>query len=360
MKKHIAYYISSHGYGHGVRSCDIIRALNRLYPDVHVTITTDMPPAFLRGRLETDRNTIRPGSFDVGMVQLDSIRVDVSATLQKVKALYARKEELIRTEAEFLRDAGVSLVVVDVAALPVEAAKMVGLPVVAVGNFSWDWIYGDFAETNPAWCPLIHEFEQAYGKVDLLLRLPFAEPMKAFPKIEDIPLVATAGRGRRDELLKLTGCDPNKKWVLISFTSLEWDERALNEADRLSEYEFFTVKPLEWRRRNIHAIDRKQIPFSDVLASADVVISKPGFGLLSECVLNRKPLVYADRADFREYHVLVEGIRKYLKNVHIPADLLYRGKLGDALGAIWSQPEPKDTLAAGGDEIAARRMAGFL
>lgn len=360
MKRHIAYYVSSHGYGHGVRSCDIIRALNRLYPEIRVTITTDLPAAFLRGRLETDRNTVRPGSFDVGMVQLDSIRVDVSATLEKVKSLYARKLELIRSEAAFLRNAGVSLVVVDIAALPAEAAKAVGLPVIAIGNFAWDWIYGEFAETNSAWLPLIREFERGYGMVDLLLRLPFAESMKVFPKTEDIPLVATAGRSRCDELVKLTGCDPKKKWVLLSFTSLEWGEPALNEAEQLSEYEFFTVKPLEWRRKNIHAVDRKQTSFSDVLASADVVISKPGFGLLSECVLNRKPLVYADRADFREYHVLVEGIRKYLKNVHIPADLLYRGKLGDALGAIWSRPEPKDTLASGGDEIAARRISGFL
>ena len=354
---HIAYYISSHGYGHGVRSCDIIRALNRLYPEIRVTITTDMPEPFLRGRLETDRNTIRPGSFDVGMVQLDSIRVDIPATLAKVQALYARKVELINSEAGFLRDAGVSLVVVDIAALPVEAAKAVGLPVVAVGNFAWDWIYGEFAETNPAWIPLIRELERGYGMVDLLLRLPFAEPMKSFPKIEDIPLVATPGRSRRDELAKLTGCDPKKKWVLLSFTSLDWDEQALNKTEQLSEYEFFTVKPLEWRRKNIHAIDRKQIPFSDVLASVDVVISKPGFGLMSECVLNRKPLVYADRADFREYHVLVEGIRRYLKNIHIPAGRLYRGELGDALAGIWSQPEPGETLAAGGDEIAARRIA---
>lgn len=360
MKKHIAYYISSHGYGHGVRSCDIIRALNRLYPDVHVTVTTEMTPSFLQSRLDTGPNTIRPGSFDVGMVQLDSIRVNVPATLEKVKALYARKEELICCESAFLREAGASLVVVDIAALPVEAAKKVDLPVIAVGNFAWNWIYGEFAETNPEWIPLVREFERGYGMVDLLLRLPFAEPMNAFPRIEDIPLVATPGRSRRPEMARLTGCDPKKKWVLLSFTSLDWDAKALNQAEQLSEYEFFTVKPLEWMRKNIHAIDRALIPFSDVLASTDVVISKPGFGLMSECVLNRKPLIYADRADFREYHVLVESIRRYLKNVHIPADQLYRGELGDALGAIWNQPEPKETLATGGDEVAAKRMAGLL
>ena len=360
MKGHIAYYISSHGYGHGVRSCDILRAIHRIYPDIRVTITTDLPTTFIRSRLEADGNILRPGSFDVGMVQLDSIRVDVSATLEKVKALYACQEERIRSEATFLHEAEVSLVVTDIAALPVEAAKKIGLPVVAVGNFSWNWIYGEFAGKNPAWDPLIREFERGYGLVDLLLRLPLAEPMNVFPKVEDIPLVAAAGRNRRDELARWTGGDPKKLWVLLSFTSLDWNERALNEVEKLTEYEFFTVKPLEWRRKNIHAVDRNQFPFSDVIASADAVISKPGFGLVSECVLNRKPLAYADRADFREYPVLVEGIRRYLKNVHIPTEQLYQGNLAGALEALGNQPEPTETLAAGGDEIAAKRMGEFL
>ena len=359
MKNHIAYYISSHGYGHGVRSCDIIRALNRLYPNVSVTITSDIPASFLRNRLGTDRNTIRPGSLDVGMVQLDSIRVDVPATLKKVRALYARKAEWIEAETVFLHENKISLVVVDIPAIPIEAAKKFRLPVIAVGNFAWDWIYSEFVETDAAWRELICEFEQGYRKVDLLLRLPFAEPMKTFPIIEDLPLVATPGCSRREELIKLTGCDPKKKWVLLSFTSLDWDEEALSNTEMLAAYEFFTVKPLEWRRKNIHAIDRNRIPFSDVLASVDVVISKPGFGLMSECVVNRKPLIYADRADFREYPVLVEGIRRYLKNVHIPSELLYQGKLAEALKAIWNQSKPKETLAVGGDETAARRIADF-
>jgi L-arabinokinase len=293
------------------------------------------------------------------MVQLDSIRADVPATLKKVRALYARKAEWIESEMTFLREHGISLVVLDIPAIPVEAAKKLGLPVVAVGNFAWDWIYSEFAETDPAWHPWIRELEQDYAKVDLLLRLPFAEPMKAFPNIEDMPLVAKPGWNRRDELIRLTGCDPKKKWVLLSFASLDWDDEALANTEALAAYEFFTVKPLEWRRKNIHAIDRNRIPFSDVLASVDVVISKPGFGLMSECVVNHKPLIYADRADFREYHVLVEGIRRYLKNVHISSEQLYQGKLGDALSAIWNQPETKETLAAGGDETAARRIADF-
>ncbi len=49
--KPIAYYITAHGYGHGTRSCDVLRALHRLYPEQPVIVTTDLPRDFLNSRL---------------------------------------------------------------------------------------------------------------------------------------------------------------------------------------------------------------------------------------------------------------------------------------------------------------------
>jgi hypothetical protein len=172
--------------------------------------------------------------------------------------------------------------------------------------------------------------------------------------------MASPGQERRQELIALTGCRPDRKWILLSFTTLDWDEATLRRVEQLTDYEFFTVRPLDWNRTNIHAVDRERIPFSDVLASADAVITKPGFGILSECVVNRKPIIYADRADFIEYPVLVEAIEKYCKNVHIPSEQLYRGELEPSLRAIDTRPEPTETLSAGGAEIAANAMAEFL
>jgi L-arabinokinase len=203
-------------------------------------------------------------------------------------------------------------------------------------------------------------FREQYAQTGLLLRLPFCEEMKAFPRIEDIPLVATAGTSRRSEISAITGCDVCKKWYLLSFTSLDWSEETLSRVERIQDCEFITVLPLEWHRKNIHAISREQMTFSDVIASADAVISKPGFGILSDCIVNRKPLIYADRSDFREYPVLEASIHKYMKYEHIPTGKLYAGDLRESLEAIWSRPEPRLELKSGGDRIAAERIAGLL
>jgi hypothetical protein len=356
----IAYYISAHGYGHGVRSTDILRALHALHAEQPFIIISGLPKAFFDSRLGTAQYRHRTHALDVGLVQLDSIRCDPAATLAQAEALYLRRTDLIAGEVNFLRANRVGLVVADIPGIPLEAAQIAGIPRLAVGNFGWDWLYSPYVDADPRWKPLVEILKEEYSKTDLLLRLPFCEEMKAFPRVEDIPLVACPGLDRREEIARKTGCSLSKRWVLLSFTSLDWDEAALDRVEALDPYEFFTVLPLYWKRRNIHGLDRTVVPFSDVLASVDGVVSKPGFGILSECTVNQKPLLYADRSDFAEYRILEDALKKYLKHLHIPSEQLYRGELGNFLAGLWDCPEPQMTLAQGGAPIAVRRMMDFL
>lgn len=359
-KNVIAYYVSAHGYGHGVRSCDIIRALNRLYQDLAIEIVSILPPEFLINRINNSRNRIRGNSFDIGMVQKDSIRVDVPATLNRLEQLYGQSKELIKREVRYLEDRKVAGVVCDIPDLPLEAAAIAGIPKMAVGNFGWDWIYSGFIEQDFRWKGIVERIREAYGKTDLLLRLPFSDAMMAFPVIEDIPLVASAGKCRRDEITGLTRSDSDRKWILLSFTTLEWSWEALDRVEKMGDYEFFTVHPLAWNRRNIHALHRDQVPFSDIVASMDAVVSKPGFGILSDCIVNRKPLIYVERSDFPEFVVLEAAIRKHLKYIHMPASVLYRGDLSASIDAVWDRPDAIEPLPSGGDILAARRIGGLF
>lgn len=357
--KHMAYYISAHGYGHGVRSTDILNALLAVDPDVRVTVVSDLPVPFLENRLagSSAHWRRRRGAFDVGMVQRDSIRVDVAATLKKALDWLTQRKSLLAAEMVWLREAQVDLVVVDIPSLPLEAAHATGIPGVAVGNFSWDWIYAPFAATDSRWEPIVEQFAAGYQQAQLLLKLPFSPAMSVFPQQVEIPLLAQPGTPQRNKLAELTGADDQKLWVLLSFTTLDWSETALQTVGELDGVEFFTVKPLAWPGwSNLHAVDRAEVRFADVLASCDVVVSKPGYGILSDCIANDKPLVYAEREDFIEYPLLERAIKRYLKNVHIPAVDLYAGRLCAALDAVATAPEPPETLTDGGAQVAAEKL----
>jgi len=358
-KRPIAYYITAHGYGHGVRSCDIIRALKIFEPERPLLIISDLGERFFRIRLGPalkGHNSIRQAAFDVGMVQKDSIRTDVDATLERMLAICSRAKTLIDDEVTFLRNRDAALVVTDIPGIPLEAAARAGIPGVAVGNFSWDWIYAPFIERDARWAQVVDHFRDWYAKADLLLRLPFSADMSAFRRREDMPLLASPGKSRREELARQFGADIERRWVLLSFTALSWERTALERLSRLSAYEFFGIKPFDCPESCVHTIDPKEYPSKDAIASVDVVLSKPGFGIVSECIVNRKPLIYADRSDFIEYPVLVNGIQRYLRQLHIPSDRLYAGDLEQFLDNIWRQADPPDVLQSGGAEIAASRI----
>lgn len=351
---HLAYYITAHGYGHGVRSCDILRALWRRAPGTRVTVVTDLPEPFLRSRLGSTPWTLRRGAFDVGMVQRDSIRVDLDATRDALADLLACWPDRVKAEAAWMREAGIERVVCDIPAIPLEAARAAGVPAWAVGNFSWDWIYEEFADEHPVWAEAARRFAQAYPAAERLLKLPFAPLMKTFPRQFELPLLAESGVERREELARLTGCGTDGPWVLLSFTTLDLSEETLSRVEAMDDLTFFTVKPLAWQRRNIHPIDRDVVPFSDVLASCDLVMTKPGFGILSECAVNDKPLVYADRVDFAEYHVLVEWMDEYMRGTHIPTEALYAGDWRAYIDRALRMDVCRPRLPRGGASMAAR------
>ncbi|MCF7848440.1 MAG: hypothetical protein K9M45_06280 [Kiritimatiellales bacterium] len=363
MKK-VAYYITAHGYGHGTRSCDIINALIGKLPTigrkVPIIVKTDLPLPFLAGRLPLDRITMIQGEFDVGLVQQDSIRVDLDASLRAVEEIYSREEELIQGEVEFIRQNGVGVVVADIPAIPLAAAKRAGVPAIAVGNFGWDWIYSDFVRHDPRWQIHVDKFREAYARTDLLIRIPFAEKMKAFPNKTDVPVLAKPGTNRRMEIADATEAESSKKWVLLSFTTLDWNSQALENIARLTGHEFFSVEPLEWKGSTVHCLDRDRFHFSDVVASCDIVLTKPGFGILSDCVANQKPILYADRENFLEYAVLVKCIEKYLRHAFIPVADLYAGNLETALDEIGTAPTPPETIPLGGAELAVEMILDVL
>jgi hypothetical protein len=270
--------------------------------------------------------------------------------------MLARHPDNARAEAAFLDSVRPSVVVADIPGLPLVAAAERGIPAIAVGNFSWDWIYDEYAPRGAVWRAAAQRFRSDYGRADLLLELPFACPMTAFRVREPVPLVSAPGRNRREEVARALGIPSGRRWCLLAFTALEWASGALDRFSREQDFVFLYMEPAQWRGANLHGVPRERFPFPDVVATVDVVLSKPGYGIVSDCVVNETPLVYAERTGFAEYDVLVAAIRRYVRNAHVPSERLYRGDVADALNAAMASAAPPERLLAGGASVAAGRI----
>lgn len=334
----IAFYITAHGYGHAGRSLEVIAELEKLEP---VTVVSEVPEEFFRPRF-TGR--YRRKAFDCGLIQKDSVRGDVPATLLKIQAVIARSEELLAEERDFLSQA--SRVVVDSPSLPLQAARGVGIPGIALTSFGWDYIYRPFAAQDPAWNEVCDWFQEGYAQATLALEYPFSAPIKE--GAETVPLVARPGRKMRREIAAETGADPDKPWAVVWFHDLDLDPGSLTDLP----YELFT-------RMNWPQARRSNASFSDIVASAEVVVTKPGFGIVSDCIANDKPIVYVPRDDFAEAYLLEEAIQKYTAWSRIEPVDLYAGQwlasLEQARRRRPAQPPPPQNGAA---EIARRIRLG--
>ncbi len=354
MKK-IAYYITAHGYGHGARSCDILNALHTAAPDVPIIVKTDLPAGFMASRLLPGIE-VRPGAFDLGLIQKDSIHVDLDASLDSLTRLYQRERKLIDQEKLFMAAENIGVVVADIPAIPLAAAQESGIPNIGCSNFGWNWIYSEFVDRDPRWQFFVNKFADVYRRTDLLLKQPFSESMEVFPHIIDLPLLAKPGTARRGLIAESTGADPEKPWVLLSFTSLNLPPQAIDRMAHLRRCAIFTVEPLDWKHEGIHCLSRSLLSFADIMASIDYVVTKPGFGIVSECIANNKPIIYSDRKNFLEYPVLVAAIEQYCRRAFIPNAELYAGDLDRALTAVENAPPPKAEIARGGAETAANEI----
>src|SRR6185503_10700438 len=93
--------------------------------------------------------------------------------------------------------------------------------------------------------------------------------------------------------------------------------------------------------------------YQDLVAAADVVVSKPGYGIVSECVANGAALLYTSRGRFAEYDLFVEQMPRVLRCRYIPQEDLLAGRWSDAVAALMAQPPPPERPRVDGADVAA-------
>ena len=354
----IVYYISGHGYGHAVRSIQIINELLGLGCNVIIKTIT---PAFLFKEGLSRPVEIMPESFDVGLDQIDNVRFDLQKTKESVKKLLASAEELIWKEQKFLSTRGISGIVCDIPFIPLAAAERMGLPSVGISNFSWDWIYSFYGQRDPEWYPLAETIRSYYREGGFLLRLPFYGEMEAFQKIEDIPLVSRRSRKGKALVRKILDLPTDRKIGLIGFSRLDLQDRAIQKIGEFSpDYLFLIKHPLNWRSPVFKRVEQEGISFVDLVCTADFVITKPGYGILADCLSHGTPMIYSDRGEFPEYPILVEGIKHHLSYCYMPKEDLYSGNWGPYLEGINKQVQLKPGLRTDGARAAARKILKWI
>jgi L-arabinokinase len=356
---HIAFYITGHGFGHATRMAAVARALCDRVPGTRLSLLTTVPEWLLRLSLSAPFS-LRPVALDVGVVQCDAIRLDARATLEAYATLLPRMPFLVAEEVERLRQAGVHMVVADIPPAAFRIARRLGVPGVGISNFSWDWVYADYAREAPEYRGLIEAIRADYAGADQFLRLPFHGPCDAFPVVRDIPMVARRAQEPREMVRGRLGVNGGRPVVLLSFGGFDVQGIDFDRVEQLEEYQFLTTQPLPRPVRNVRVLPLGRMPYEALVAQADVVIAKPGYGIVSDCLVNRTPVLYTPRGQFAEYGCLVEGLQRFgVAEAISTADFL-AGEWRVPLARLLDRPAIWPDLPADGAVVAAEALRALL
>jgi L-arabinokinase len=350
----ILYYISGHGYGHAVRSSQVIEALKKAAPNLDIHVRTVAP------RWLFPPVVYLHGAIDVGMIQNDSLSMDVAATLKACQQLQQNAAKIIADELAYATRNKVSLVVGDIPPLCFEIAARAKLPSIAITNFTWDFIYRAYVEQYPDFAPLATAMKRYYGRATLALALPYSCELDVFPRQEKIPWIARVSVLTRNEARQKFALPQSAVIVLLSFGGLGLERLPWQELTRLSQYYFVTSSSDLREDGNLRVVPDARRDYADLIRAADVIVTKPGYGIVADAIAHEVPVLYTERGEFAEHARLVEALEACTTAEFIPQADLLAGKLAPYLTRILNKPRKEIPIPLNGAAVAAETILSLL
>ncbi len=346
----IYYYVSGHGFGHISRSSVIIK---ELLADIRLSSLHLVSERISFLKQEHPKLKKRTLSLDAGVVQKDSLSLDVEATKFALQNLDALVPDLLKGEAKYCKDNGIDLIVTDSSSLAITIALEANIPSVFIGNFTWDFVYANFSKYDSYFEKRALEMQVEYSFASLALLLPFFCPMPEFLEVQKLGLVGRFPQLTKSEARKKFGFTPDKQYVLLSFGAyglkefnIQWEnlpKSIIPVAEGMPELE------------NQCLYLPPSIYYPDLVCACDAVLTKPGYGILSECYLAKTPILYTDRGDFAEYPTLVKALDDYFPSAYLSQDQVSKGNW-DLDQIAWKGTENWNQLALNGEKEAVQSI----
>ncbi len=353
--------ISGHGFGHAAQVVPVLNELCRLRPDLRATLRTQVPPWFFQDRL-TLSWTHSPVQQDVGCIQQGPLQIDTAATWDAHARFHTGWERKVQEEVQAIQAAKPSLVLSDISHLAIEAGAKAGIPTVGLCNLSWDRILEPLAEPSRTdQREIIAHIQRAYAHAELMLRLAPGLALPAFSKIVDIGPIASPLAPDPFALRKAIGAAPTDRIVVVGFGGIALNTLPFEQLEQLAGYRFIISGTVpDWCRQSVSA-SALAMPFGALLASTDLLVTKPGYSTIVEAVALGKPVVYVRRYNFADEQSLVDYLHRYGRAVELSTRDFAEGQWEPALTTALTAPAPQiQAPAPHGAVEAAHLLSQYL
>lgn len=367
MAAHLLVAISSHGYGHLAQVSPVINALQEMVDHgqaqpFDLTIRSSLPQRQIAKRVRRPF-VIDVGSDDFGMVMYDALRVDLVTSLKRYAQLHQDWEANVQTLAHHLSSLGVTGVLADAPYQTLAAAHIAGIESMGVCSLNWADILESCVASQPAALEaagvspgtlerILQQIRQAYASACIILRPEPALPTTALSTMTIDPIVNGIATPNRDTLRHIVHDQMRSQmsnhlpanepcWMVLAsmggiglqLDPTQWPTTCLGRpVVYLMAQETTPACP------HVVALDFEDIGFDSLMASCDVVLTKPGYGMFVEARACGKPLLYLSRDDWPESECLEQWASTNAHAIKLDAKQLTQERLRLALEQLLRLP----------------------
>ncbi len=322
---HLVVSISGHGFGHVAQTAPVLNQLHRLLPELRITLRSAVPLAHLQSRIIAPFEHLR-SEGDIGMLMSSAIDVLADESRAAYRNFHRNWAARVAAEATLLKDLCADLVLSNVGYLPLAGAQHASIPTAALCSLNWFDIYRHYCGEDE----ISAVMGEAYAGADVFFRATPGMEMNSLGNVIAVEPIADVGRNRRDELNHQLGLSAQGILVLVSLGGI---------ASRLPMEHWPRIDGVRWLVQRSWQVDRPDaitleslpLSFSDVLASCDVLLTKPGYGSFVEATASGVPVLYVSRADWPESAALTTWLQAHGNASEISREQLDRGALVEPL-----------------------------
>jgi UDP:flavonoid glycosyltransferase YjiC (YdhE family) len=350
--KRIAYFISSHGFGHAARAASVMEAIHAIDPSIGFEIYTATPSWFFQDHLDGFLN-YHYLMTDLGLVQKTPFEEDLDETIAQLNQLLPYEATQIAAVSHEITDLNCRLAICDVAPMGLLIAKKAGIPSVLVENFTWDWIYEGYLERDKQIGSHIRYLRRVFNIADVHIQ---TEPV-CNPKPVDFRAGPASRKTKSPKMnvLRKLGLSENSLLVLITTGGVPQEYKFTDKISTRHDIRFVIPcgrQTPQCRDNLIFLPHHSEFFHPDLVNAADTVIGKAGYSTIAEVYHAGVPFGYIPCANNREAAKLVTFIEDEMSGLPIRESEFQSGSWTDQLNRLLQMPRIERKVPNGADQIA--------
>jgi uncharacterized protein (TIGR00661 family) len=304
----ICFYISDYGYGHASRDIAIIRRILDELSDIKIYVKTDGPFHFVRQSLPPANVEVVRTKNDAGVVfKENSVSVDRERTKNSLNEWAASWDDYIHSEKRFCEAHKIDLILSDITPQPFVVADELNIPSAAISNFTWHYIfYNLFGDV-----PVVERIKEAYQHADLALTLPFNEEMDLFENKKEVNLISREMTVGKQDVRERYNISDDELLVYVG-VGLSFDPSFMLSMEKIDipNVKFLISSNAELPFEDVIKIPTDETETQNYIGMCDLVVSKTGYGTMSEAIRARIPMFLLKRDGFKEDELIGGEVEK--------------------------------------------------